>query len=120
MKPDRLSSLDNCIIDRAFDDQPEHDDIKRAAGAVDPERESPEPDPQTSRCRSLWRAVILRAFWDAFPPTVSPSGTARRWLTHAGEDLEAVCDLAGLDADTVRGAARRMLDAGTTMPTNGA
>jgi hypothetical protein len=83
--------------------------------------------------RALWLSVIARVWLDAFEssdyflrasqtaeerrnfdPAIS-RGDARRWLTLKfdpwREDRETVCDLADLDPDTIRNAARRKLAA---------
>ena len=78
--------------------------------------------------QAMWLAVVGRCWLDAFECSDAALRTtdrrcnpaivraqARRWLVldHSGwrEDRETVCDLAGVDPDTIRNAARRRLKA---------
>lgn len=87
----------------------------------------PDDEKSISPEQALWLAVIGRAYLDAFESSdfflvqserknSDPAilrAEARRWLVldYGGwrEDRETVCDLAGIDADLIRDAARRRL-----------
>lgn len=90
-----------------------------------------EPDAVRSREQCLWLAVVYRCWLDAFGDVKGAPGghsredqrhaadleraEARRWLVWRQGDYAAdraeVCDLAGVDADALRDAAKRKLAA---------
>lgn len=66
--------------------------------------------------RALWAAVVLQALADAMGGAVmpgaqlidedgrriDPQADARAWILGAGDNFQAACDLAGIDADAIR------------------
>lgn len=69
--------------------------------------------------RLLWQQVIFQALieatWDGVEttpsgkmnPAVNHKREAHRWIVNGDEDFQEVCDLAGIDAEFLRGAYRR-------------
>ena len=67
---------------------------------------TPCDDPESARCRALWRAVIGQQILDAKSPSRATEklllkSRALEWLFHNRSDFTMACDLAGWEPDYV-------------------